>query len=531
MRQRAYLYVRVSTDEQADKGYSQKHQDEQLRKHCEAHQIDIAGVYWEDYSGKTFNRPEFNKFLNYIKQHKRSANLLLFLKWDRFSRNVAESYSMIHQLGKLGIEPQAIEQPLDMSIPESKIMLAIYLAAPEVENDRRALNVIAGMRKAMKEGRHVNMAPRGYRNVRDEQNRPTIEPNKDAPIIRWVFEEASKGLCPIIELWRMARRKGLKIGKSQLWNLLRNPFYYGVLLVPAYKKEPAMYVKAVHEPLISETLFKDVQDVLNGRKRKIRSHTHGMKEQFPLRGFVICSLCGKILTASTSKGNGGHYHYYHCTKGCPSRIKADDINDKFIQELQKIKTNQNSQEYHAAVIRKALSIDEKDHSKRVTELQAEIEKRKEAINKARKKVLEGIWEDEDFIETKKQYQPEIERMERELANIGDTDSSLEDEIAFCTQFIANLPEYYLQSDLIAHRQIIGSIYPENFTFSKNGIRTNRLHAAIELIYRSGADSHDPENKKASENGGFSNVVNRIGFEPMTCCLEGSCSIQLSYRSC
>jgi hypothetical protein len=25
-------------------------------------------------------------------------------------------------------------------------------------------------------------------------------------------------------------------------------------------------------------------------------------------------------------------------------------------------------------------------------------------------------------------------------------------------------------------------------------------------------------------------VNRIGFEPMTCCLEGSCSIQLSYRS-
>jgi hypothetical protein len=25
-------------------------------------------------------------------------------------------------------------------------------------------------------------------------------------------------------------------------------------------------------------------------------------------------------------------------------------------------------------------------------------------------------------------------------------------------------------------------------------------------------------------------VNRIGFEPMACCLEGSCSIQLSYRS-
>ncbi len=92
-----------------------------------------------------------------MKKHRNSADLILFLKWDRFSRNVAESYVMISKLAKMGIEPQAIEQPLDMSIPESKIMLAIYLAAPEVENDRRSLNTIAGMRKAMKEGRHVNM--------------------------------------------------------------------------------------------------------------------------------------------------------------------------------------------------------------------------------------------------------------------------------------------------------------------------------------------------------------------------------------
>ena len=41
---------------------------------------------------------------------------------------------MINQLNKLGVEPQAIEQPLDLNIPENKIMLAFYLAAPEVEN-------------------------------------------------------------------------------------------------------------------------------------------------------------------------------------------------------------------------------------------------------------------------------------------------------------------------------------------------------------------------------------------------------------
>ena len=43
-----------------------------------------------------------------------------------------------------------------------------------------------------------------------------------------------------------------------------------------------------------------------------------------------------------------------------------------------------------------------------------------------------------------------------------------------------------------------------------------------------ASSRAPERKKPRTIvRGF---VNRIGFEPMACCLEGSCSIQLSYRS-
>jgi site-specific DNA recombinase len=304
MKQRAYLYIRVSTDEQAEKGYSQKHQDDRLRQYCDHHNIEIVGSYWEDYSGKTFDRPQFNKFMEHLKKHRNSADLLLFLKWDRFSRNVAESYVMISKLAKMGIEPQAIEQPLDMSIPESKIMLAIYLAAPEVENDRRSLNTIAGMRKAMKEGRHVNMAPRGYRNARDENNNPIIEPGKDAPLIEWVFEETARGVHNVMEIWKRAKEKGLKIGKSQMWNLLRNPIYCGRIFVPAYKDEKAMVIKATHDPIISQELFDEVQEVLNGRRRKFPTRQTA-KEELPLRGYLQCNRCGSKLTGSASKGNGG----------------------------------------------------------------------------------------------------------------------------------------------------------------------------------------------------------------------------------
>ena len=190
MKNIADLYVRVSTDEQADKGYSQRNQEEVLRKYCEINSIGIRDVIYEDHSAKTFIRPQWKKILLNLKKYKNKTDLILFTKWDRFSRNAGDAYQMINMLRKLGVEPQAIEQPLDLSIPENKMMLAFYLAAPEVENDRRALNVFHGMRRAKKEGRYVSQAPVGYANRSKEDGSKYIaikEP--EASIMRWAFQE------------------------------------------------------------------------------------------------------------------------------------------------------------------------------------------------------------------------------------------------------------------------------------------------------------------------------------------------------
>ena len=140
MKKRAIIYTRVSTDEQ-NNGYSPSDQKDKLNKYCESNNIEIVGFYHDDESGKTFNRPQWLNIMQFIKKNRGYVTNILFLKWDRFSRNVAEAYITIRDLKKMGVEPQSIEQPLDFEIPESKIMLAIYLAAPEVDNDRRALNI------------------------------------------------------------------------------------------------------------------------------------------------------------------------------------------------------------------------------------------------------------------------------------------------------------------------------------------------------------------------------------------------------
>ena len=84
----------------------------------------------------------------------------------------------------------------------------------------------------------------------------------------------------------MKKAKGLKVGKSQVWDLLRNPIYCGRIFIPAYKDEKAIVIKASHELVISQELFDEVQDVLNGRKRKIPTRKTA-KEELALRGYLV----------------------------------------------------------------------------------------------------------------------------------------------------------------------------------------------------------------------------------------------------
>jgi site-specific DNA recombinase len=56
----------------------------------------------------------------------------------------------------MGTNPQAVEQPLDLNVPENKLILALYLAIPEIENDRRSLNTQMGMRRAKR--REIGLA-------------------------------------------------------------------------------------------------------------------------------------------------------------------------------------------------------------------------------------------------------------------------------------------------------------------------------------------------------------------------------------
>ena len=171
-------------------------------------------------------------------------------------------------------------------------MLAFYLAAPEVENDRRALNVLHGMRRARKEGRWMGPAPIGYINKITEDGKKIYCPKRaGGRYLKWAFKTVATGQYTVLEVYKEAKAKGLNMCRSNFWNALRNPVYCGKVYIAPYKDERPDIVPGLHQPIISESLFYDVQDYLDGKKKNYRTKV-GSQDILQLRGYLLCPKCG-----------------------------------------------------------------------------------------------------------------------------------------------------------------------------------------------------------------------------------------------
>jgi len=194
--------------------------------------ISKLKAFTADYSAKNFNRPEWTKLLALLKCRKaKEAENVLFTKWDRLSSNIEYAYQMSGVLRSVGVQALAIDQPIDFSIPESTVMLAVYLSIPEAENGRRALNTSGGMRRAKKEGRWMGAAPKGYKNFVNPDGRKYIAPiQPDDDLMKWSFEQLANGQLAAEQIRKMACAQGLKCGRNNFWKLIHNPMYCGLSL-------------------------------------------------------------------------------------------------------------------------------------------------------------------------------------------------------------------------------------------------------------------------------------------------------------
>lgn len=95
--------------------------------------------------------------------------------------------------------------------------------------------------------------------------------------------------------------EGKPITTSMIYEILKNPFYYGMMKIKG-QLYPHRY-----EPLISKELFDKVQDVMAGYHKKPFKYA---SKPFIFRGMIKCAECGCTITPEIKKGR---LIYYSCT--------------------------------------------------------------------------------------------------------------------------------------------------------------------------------------------------------------------------
>lgn len=477
----ADLYIRVSTDEQAEKGFSVKYQEDILRRHCLVNSIQVQNIYFEDFPARNFKRPTWSSLLMSYKTRKANRpDYVLFTKWDRFSRNIAEAYLMIKKLRDINVIPQAIEQPLDISIPENKMILAIYLVTPEVENDIRSLNVKEKMQKARAMGRWMGSAPIGYRNTQSAAGEKYIaiqEPQ--ATLIREAFEQVSMGLFSIREIHRMAIKKGLVCSLNNFCHILRNPVYCGKIIIDR-KQAILQTANGKHEKIISPLLFDKVQNVLKNKSRKITNTSKEIaNEMLPFRGFLYCSRCFQRLTGSRSKGRTKWYFYYHCN--CGFRIRTNKVHDSFTSMIRSLKPGTDYSKLFQTILRKnykdssfLIMINQHHTIKKIEELE-------DQMITARSLLLSKDIDALEYHKLKNECQTKTEMLKRKIDNTSISLKLWEGRLDAMSEALSSLDYIYENASIDQKRRLIALLFRNPMLWNENCFR-NLLQDSVKVIY-------------------------------------------------
>ncbi len=525
---RVALMSRVSSDEQA-KGYSLDVQETDLRRFCQQNGIEVVYAFQEDHSAKSFKRPAFAQFLKLVSLRKLKIDHLLFTTWDRFSRNHLDSLLMIRRLEGYGVTAAAINQPLDLTNPDNKMMLAIYLAMPEIDNDRRSIKIRGGVRAALKTGRWSRRAPLGYRNVRDDNNKPDIIPANEARFITEAFELFAGGMSQA-EIRSYLKKEGFKIPRQTLSNVLRNPMYKGKVIVPAEGDEPEMIIQGVHKGIVPEGLFNKVLEILNVKNAiRPRKNTNRKRPELPLRGMLGCNGCGKNLTGSASRSKTGErYYYYHCNVCAHTRLRAELVNSTFEAILSILKFNAKATKLYEAITRDKIS--ERKEKKRfnIPLIEKRIGELRSRMQHVQDEYSLGKIPSEDYLDMKNRFESERKQLEESISSHQSEDKEAKAKLLKCLNAISNLAKLYLVADLDKKQRIAGSIFPEKLFFDGNKCRTQRINEVIRRILMNPSVFSKKKAGQLSDYLVLSGCVETMGVEPTTSCMPCKRSSQLSY---
>jgi site-specific DNA recombinase len=242
----AAIYIRVSTQDQAQHGFSLDAQNDALQNYAKALGYEIYRLYKDEgKSAKDLNRPEMINLLRDAEARKFQA--IFIYKLDRFSRSLKDLILTIDKLKEWGIDFVSLQDKIETASASGKLMFQIIGAFAEFERNIIGDRTKFGMERKAREGGFITKAPRGYKLF----NKKLLVDDEESKKVQIIFEEF---LNSNTSLTQLAKKNNMTT--AGIKKLLSNSTYLGKVKFAHQESQ------GQHEPIIERELFIKVQDKL-----------------------------------------------------------------------------------------------------------------------------------------------------------------------------------------------------------------------------------------------------------------------------
>ena len=184
---KAAAYIRVSTDEQAESGYSLQLQRERIAAQIAAKGWELYNTYEDGgQSGGKLERPALQEMLSDIDAG--NVQAVVIYKLDRLSRKQRDTMYLIEDVFlKQNIELVSISESLDTSSPTGRAMIGMLSVFAQLERDTITERLSGGRKQKAKAGGYAGgNSAIGYTTERGKKT--LFADDSKADTVRRVFE-------------------------------------------------------------------------------------------------------------------------------------------------------------------------------------------------------------------------------------------------------------------------------------------------------------------------------------------------------
>jgi site-specific DNA recombinase len=296
---KAAIYTRVSTDRQAEDGYSLDEQERSCREHIEREGWGYVDTFRDaGVSGKLRSRPALDKLVDCLGD----LDVVVVYALDRLGRSTKNLLDLWERFEQAGVALVFLREKIDTSTPAGRMTRTLLCSIAEFERDITADRVKVALDARARNGDHAGgQPPLGFSWGEEKK---LVEHPAEAAVVRRIFADyvagrSQRAIVRALNAEAIPTRGGGLWLQSTVNGVLCSCIYTGRL------ERKGEIIDGTHPALLNQETWSKAEQV-RGRHRRTGGR-RSQSEHLLTNGLLRCGRCGSAMLPRSRKDERPRY--------------------------------------------------------------------------------------------------------------------------------------------------------------------------------------------------------------------------------